>query len=355
MSELFENPFTNDGLINPQTNSLYNEPFLANDGYIYEADFIELKMYNKETIISPTTGKEMKTGGIIFKQFSKYLKQFYKDHPEQISHKYFSDNDRYYNDLEEYYGIVIKESIIAEKKSIRHFDIMIKDEKEYSIKEIIFFVEQKNGYANFTLRWFNSIQSNRIIELLKDEKGLSLIMSGRISIPEISKIALPKIILKNIDLPVLLYEKYFILNNFDKKFLYNACMYARYDIAVKIYNFDNTSINVKHENEIDNVFNAAIVSGNLDIIKFVHEKGQTLYKNIDSFKHSPLEHACINAQFDVIKFLFTIDKNIYIDEPNKINFMKNIKEECSMNDYCRVLEILLLSMSMSMSVSESVQ
>ena len=111
-------------------------------------------------------------------------------------------------------------------------------------------------------------------------------------------------------------KKYFhydelILEN--KEYYINyACEKGNMYIFSYLYNSDS-----KYKK---NYLNIAIIGGNLDTVKYLHSQNGNAYKEIESLKI-----ASMNNRFEIVKWLFSIDNNIFQNCINKKELLINIK------------------------------
>ena len=270
MSEFDQYPFNQ--LICQFTGKLYFEAFIANDGYIYERDYIETLYYGNSTFISPITGKEFKSGGVSYTKLNNYLEKFYKDHPELLEMRYISNNN-----------------IISKFRDMMNNNIT-------SVDDIVSYVENHKE-IKFVV---DTDTYKKFISLLNNEKGLKFIIDDIIYCKSYPFYACGDnkaiFIIKNSDICVLAYD--YIISVFKEEFFAIACVNGRYDLIVKLYNYNNnlikyiSSINSRI-NYVDNVFNYAIRSNNLDLLKFLHSCDSTLYKNTSNNGYTPFVYSCL--------------------------------------------------------------
>ena len=353
MSTNLDNPY--EQLLCSFTGKLLNEAFIANDGYIYEKEYIESLYTDKDTFISPTTKQEIKKGGILFTKFNKILEEFYKNHSEMISLRY-----------------------IPVKTITEIFNNMITTGST-SIIDIVNYVEKYNE-CKFVI----DKASTYLHEIVNNKKGILLICNENITSNFSSNFLLIYYIIENSFICDLAFD-YIIekSKNVDRRvingFFFTACYFGRYELVVKMYNFDNTLIHAVNGDKKDNVFHAAMYSDNLDIIKFLHSIDPLFYKTnpninnkmITSFMYacthctieiiewfhsidnkqyindrsenvSLFEYVCCNpkSSMETIKYLFTIDKDIYNNDPNADNIIKNIKNSRRYINYKEIIKII---------------
>ena len=75
-----------DIFICPISRELFNEPLLADDGFIYEKNEIEKWLKTKST--SPLTGRYISKNLVACHYFSTILKKFYEENPEELINRY---------------------------------------------------------------------------------------------------------------------------------------------------------------------------------------------------------------------------------------------------------------------------
>ena len=334
---------------------MYYEAYMALDGYIYEREFIEILSKNKTIIISPTTGKEMKVGGMLCVEINEYLEKMYINNPELLELRY-----------------------IPNENIVKQFRTMM-ESKDSNIETIISHVEK---YMNNKECKFEIFQNDtKFLKIFNHEKGLQYIINDTIyyKCPEYTNSdGKSSEIMKYSKICVLAYD-YIISTEHVSSILFNlSCLYGRYDLMIKLYDFNNTYINhINLVNNIDNVFNSAIKAKNLnlDILKFLHEKNPLLYKNKNYKDETPFVENCLNntdleiakwlhsidetqinetqinnktifeyaiqiKDIKLIEFLFAIDKNIYIKNPKKKEMLEEIKDLWSYNSCCKFMQLV---------------
>ena len=335
-----------------QTGKMYFEAFMANDGYTYERDYIENLFVGKTTIISPTTGEEMKVGGISCAKLNMKLKEFYNKYPEMLELQYVSNEN-----------------------IVKKFRTMMEN-KDSNIETIISYVEKhkENKKCKFEIFTYD----NKFTDIFNHEKGLQYIIDDTIYYKFLTDTIFDgksNIIIEKSKICVLAYD-YIITHNPTAALFYNACYHGRYDMIIKLYNYDNTYINHIHsKNKMNNVFNVAVMSENLDILKFLHEKNPLLYKNKDSDGNTAFVYACTismnleiaqwlysidetqitdnylkdeclfdfackNENIKMIDLLFAIDKNVVNKNPNKSKIIEEIKYRLKYCDCIRIMELI---------------
>ena len=315
-------------LICPLSGKIFQYPVIAHDGYVYEKEFIE-NLFNssiEEYIISPTTNELMKKGYILFSSLNIVLDKFHTD--------FESDPE---SDSKTILTKYSQESIIIIQN---YFDKLMNDANS-SIDDIISYISEYND-IDLMIDATDSEYNVKFLEFINNEKCLELFLSEHIKYIDFDESKSYKIcdIIKYSDICILAYK--YIINDYHESYFYDCCYNGRYELAIKLYEFDNNAINyINTKNNIDNVFNACITSGNIDLIKFVHEKNPLLCKNISSFKMSSLEQSSYSLRFEVIKYLFTIDKNVFNDEPNKNNVLKHIKNSPNTVQYANILALIV--------------
>ena len=321
---------------------MYYEAFMANDGYIYEREFIENLSNGKQVINSPTTGKSMIVGGISCVNFNIKLEEFYNEHPELLELRYVSNNT-----------------------IVKQFRTMVQN-KDSEIEDIISHVEKHKGNKECKFEIFKN--DKKIHDIYNHEKGLMFIVNDIIIYKSITNKMYDIITYSKIC--VLAYD-YFDHSN--HAIFYQACYCGRYELVIKLYNNNNNLINYIHTNKIDNIFNAGAKGNNLDILKFLHEKNPLLYKNLNSDgystftyciafkqfeiakwlysidntqinhkynKYSIFEYAVKNKQMELIEFLFSLDKNIFSNDPKKKEILEEIKETWFYNKCAKLLQLI---------------
>ena len=114
---------------------------------------------------------------------------------------------------------------------------------------------------------------------------------------------------------------------FNPIYFYFSCSNGRYDLMVKLYNYDNNLINFCAMDYSDNIFSAGLFSKNIEILQFIHSKNNTLYKKC--VPHTPIMEACSKGNIEIFigKFIITL-KNLVLNFRTtniyKYDFIKNI-------------------------------
>ena len=227
MSEATMNPY--EQYMCKYTNKLYNEPVIANDGYVFEKEYLINLFSDKDTIISPNTNQEMKKGFILFVKMNKILDEFFIKHPEMLPMRYVTKT-----------GIVAKFREMVQNHTV-------------STEEIISFVELN----------------------------------------------------KDID--------------FTTDFPDNAYAVNRFFCAIRL--------------------------GKINYLKTFISIDINLYKKntiIDGT--SPLQYAFDYDNIEVIKYFFSIDKNIYNNIANKNSIIEYAKTKLSPENYIKFLELVVENM-----------
>ena len=151
------------------------------------------------------------------------------------------------------------------------------------------------------------------------------------------------------------------------KYFFYACADGKYDLMVKLYNYDNNLIKtcdyddiffclnhidiMKFIHSIDNqlykrknisghsIFTDSCMNGKLEIVKFLHSIDNTQYINDNYFGKSSLECACIKMNIDIIEYLFSIDKDVFNKDKNKNRIVKYIMNSTNL-DKIKILQII---------------
>ena len=360
------------------TGKLLNEAVIAGDGYVYEKEYIEELFYKYEayidTIISPTTKTQMDKYFIIFTELNKYLEDFYNKHPELITLRYIS-----------------KENII------KVFKEMI-DNETPNIEDIISYVEKytsiEYNHISFNINNVNidkTIHKNTLLfdKIINNEKGIKLFLSHKITATSSHFYIDHHYVIGNSELYMQLYDHLIINKNLYKHnlniYFYNACLYGRYDLMIKLYNIDNIltktlynaygtthnmfSAGIKYLNILKflhnadnslykyklydqvNMFMYSCIYGNLDIIKFIYEIDNSILYTNRTYKHllhninvteSALEFIIYNnAKIENIKYLFTIDKDIFNKDINKKEIINFLKKDLTKEVNIQILELIV--------------
>ena len=341
-----------NNLICPLSGKVYINAFIAHDGYVYEKEFIEALFLNKETIISPSTGKEMKTGGVEFIKLNEYIK---KKNELYVPLKFFFCKNSYV----EFYQYDVD----------RIYHNMINYDGT-TVEELLEFIScERNSDYIFNL----DIYHPKFIEIINNEKGLLMILDDKIKC-DYEHFNKFNLIIEYSSICSLAFD---YITKKEAYYFHNACRFGRYDLIVKLYNYDNNYINYygKSSGE-NNVFYAGMLSKNIDVLKYLHSIKNTLYKehqightvsypmfalcmedveivkfiysidnnfyktiigdkNIELY-HENLrtifEYCCVQGFSDTIEFLFSIDNNIYNNDPNKDKIIEKMKKEVSYLD-----------------------
>ena len=158
------------------TDKLYYEAFIAHDGFVYEKEYIETLFENKETIISPTTGQEMKVGGIIYTKLNKYLEEFFIKHSELSVFRYVNVNVNVNKNM----IIKIFNAMMSEKQcNIEDLMLYIEKHKECKFTILDCYCEQCEQRDNHKF-----CDKNYFNKMINTEKGLFLYLSDNISLPD---------------------------------------------------------------------------------------------------------------------------------------------------------------------------
>ena len=290
-------------ITDPFTKKLLNEAVIAADGYVYEKKYIENLSGDKLVIISPITNEEMKTEFILFTEMNLFLKDFYAKNP-QLKH--------YIYNIKPIYSI---------KHYTRDIDISLKVidmilDKKLSYDEIISYVKKYNENNIF-------INGSDICKIADEEKGIKFALSEYNKTTNSKSYLIDNLIQQS---SILTFNH--IKQHFKPVHFYCACLYGKYELVQKMYNYDHNLIKYsgKHEDYKRNVFYAALKSHNIDIIKFIHSKDSTLYKKTNIAGRTPIIYGCLISNLEIIKFLHSIDNTLYLT--NKYKDSSVFEETC---------------------------
>ena len=361
-----------ENFVDKITGFFFKNPVIACDGHIYERDILGLAILNfdyyhenfddKSTFISPITGLKIKTDYIVPIEFTEQLIKFYTNHPETKEKQYGYLMNKFETLLES----EINEDNI--NKILSLFENTYKSKFDAEIKfKTIFRME----YGE----WMNA--------LLHTEKGIYLYVNKFYSQyfdyigDKYEDMDMEMQLISYLDGDM--YEYYITLPNLDKNKLFeSACSEGHIDICKRVYDMDNNVVNFKYESPL---FYACY---DLEILQFLHSKNNNLYKEtftghdgnqfevyeyfgnsiiqdeIEIFKwylsiddnihklfkfnyekpkythikyewfkskniHSVFAFLLLNGKIEMLNHLYSVDKNIYKDEPDKIELIAELK------------------------------
>ena len=286
----------NKRFICEQTRLIFLEPFLAHDGYVYEKEYFESLYLNKniDDIVSPTTKEKIKIGGIIYTQLLDEIEEFLK-----ININYQSDRNT------SYYAMAIM------------FDNCLSFYTDCT--DIHNFIEKGyHGEYKFNISQFK--HKNILIDMVNDYELLRMIINDNkfnINFCDITdKISF---IIKYSNICV---EIFSTIINKDKDnikiYFKNCCIYGRYDLILQLDYYYHSSDLTSNKYDCENLFQIVCFKSNLEIkmkikiLKFLHSKNNELYKEkMLTNNTSIIEEACIDGDFEIVKFIHIIDDTFY--------------------------------------------
>ena len=293
-----------DKFIFKPTGKYYNKPVFALDGHIYESDYINGLFYETkgDEIISPITNQPIKKFVIYPQEFCELLSKFYKNHPELEILKYVTNEE---------IGLPLFHKIIQEKQPIGNMLNYIYSRFKEVAKPSN---EQERKIFNKCCLCFD-MNKNEELEyfklILNNEIGIEYYLSGYFIIINSEH--------KYTTFTLIQYSNHYnfyiesLINNIDliKQHFYYACYYGKYELMEKLYEVNNDVDIINYIHNSVTIMSAAIIGGNLDIIKFIHNIDNTLYTKSSIFDPNYLAFACIKGKLDIVKWFHSIDNTLY--------------------------------------------
>ena len=204
-----------------------------------------------------------------------------------------------------------------------------------NISEIIDYMYK---YYEYNLK--KKFTEKRLSELLNDERGLKLFMSDKFKCPYGGD---PKGKINYAIIHSNICESIFdiIIEDNNPHLFHIAAASGRYNLLVKLYEFNNDFINYVHPKTKDNCFHSGILSKNLDIMKFAYSiKPEFLYiPFLDG--HTPFGMVCFKGTVEMIQWMHSIDQTLYITNISPFVQRSPLEDLCN---YCAISKIKFLFM-----------
>ena len=316
------------------TGILLKNPVMANDGYIYEKEFIE-KYLEFLFSYSPITGKQINKDFIVPIEFIEKLKQFYVDHPEMEKKQYVNFNS-------------MIETLLKSEINEENLDKMIK----------IFKVKQEIPFQIENLEWFKA--------LINTELGVFNYGCGNYCLKD-TIMNDQYIDVHNLVMYCNIYKYYISIFDNLEHFIFVACRQNKLHILEYIYKYNkklfksnfsyyiplfyiscnknkdcvkileyihskNDKLYLQMYNG-NSIFKNIIIDDYLEVFKYMLTIDPSLHKTEKINKKSVISYLCLNGRIDMLKHLYSIDNNIYKDEPDKIELMT----ELNSSEYCGII------------------
>ena len=328
------------------TNLFLNEPVLANDGYIYEKEYLQYLFTKNDKVISIYTNLSIEKDFINPLEFIDRLKEFYKLYPELYSIRY-GNNGTYNYRLE-----CLKENVFLLKiETILKLD---PDIEENMNRMLICIAIQK--YKHKIL--INN--SNWITKLLNNTIGIKYYKSKYFRVDNQKKCDLHSDVCDRIMMLIKyskLYDLYSYSLNFDGSTKYNLlkqCIkynnvgFAKY-IVNGCLNFNNSikydllKYAIENNTEIakliyeyyhgchrpdQNFIIEAINENHFNVFTWIVDNNSyDIYSKMDSNERTIFYYACVEENDETyscrnIEYLYKNNKNIYINELNKVKLIR---------------------------------